>query len=56
VVLDRGSVVEVGHHNELMARAGHYYGLYQAQVRKVDVAPDDLSGTDSDGFSGEIRE
>jgi ATP-binding cassette subfamily B protein len=25
VVLDRGSVVEVGNHDELMAREGHYY-------------------------------
>ncbi|MBI4742887.1 MAG: ABC transporter ATP-binding protein [Betaproteobacteria bacterium] len=36
VVLDRGSVVEVGNHDELMAREGHYYRLYQAQARNVD--------------------
>ncbi|WP_211364131.1 ABC transporter ATP-binding protein [Propionivibrio limicola] len=36
VVLDRGSVVEVGSHDELMAREGHYYELYQAQARNVD--------------------
>jgi ATP-binding cassette, subfamily B, bacterial len=36
VVLDRGSVVEVGNHEELMAREGHYYRLYQAQARNVD--------------------
>jgi ATP-binding cassette subfamily B protein len=44
VVLDRGSVVEVGSHDELMAREGHYYRLYQAQARNVDTegrtAPD----------------
>jgi len=36
VVLDRGSVVEIGNHDELMAREGHYYRLYQAQARNVD--------------------
>jgi ATP-binding cassette subfamily B protein len=36
VVLDRGSVVEVGSHDELMASEGHYYRLYQAQARNVD--------------------
>ncbi len=37
VVLDRGSVVEVGTHDHLMAQEGHYYRLYQAQARNVDV-------------------
>ena len=32
-VLDRGQIVEVGQHEDLMARQGHYYGLYQAQQR-----------------------
>ena len=36
VVLDRGSVVEIGNHEALMAREGHYYRLYQAQARNVD--------------------
>ncbi|SBT07205.1 ABC transporter related [Candidatus Accumulibacter aalborgensis] len=36
VVLDRGTIVEVGSHDELMAREGHYYRLYQAQARNVD--------------------
>ena len=36
VVLDRGSVVEVGNHEQLMEREGHYYTLYQAQARNVD--------------------
>ncbi|MCE5181172.1 MAG: ABC transporter ATP-binding protein/permease [Betaproteobacteria bacterium] len=36
VVLDRGQVVEVGSHGELMAREGAYYRLYQAQARNVD--------------------
>ena len=36
VVLDRGTIGEVGSHDELMAREGHYYRLYQAQARNVD--------------------
>lgn len=46
VVLDRGSVVEVGNHDELMAREGHYYRLYQAQARNVDTE-DELRRMDS---------
>ncbi|HVL75628.1 MAG TPA: ABC transporter ATP-binding protein [Noviherbaspirillum sp.] len=33
VVLDRGQVIEQGAHDELMAREGAYYRLYQAQAR-----------------------
>ncbi|HEX8874398.1 MAG TPA: ABC transporter ATP-binding protein [Nitrosospira sp.] len=40
VVLDRGSMVEIGSHDELMAREGHYYRLYQAQARNVDTEDD----------------
>ncbi len=36
VVMDRGQVVEVGPHDELMARQGAYWRLYQAQARQVD--------------------
>ncbi|WP_295852815.1 ABC transporter ATP-binding protein [uncultured Xylophilus sp.] len=36
VVMDRGAVVEVGPHDELMEREGAYFRLYQAQVRRVD--------------------
>lgn len=45
VVLDRGEVVEVGKHEELMARAGAYFQLYQAQARNVDTDLDDLAWT-----------
>ena len=36
VVLDRGQVVEEGPHEELMAREGAYYRLYQAQARQAE--------------------
>ncbi|MBL0917517.1 MAG: ABC transporter ATP-binding protein [Hydrogenophaga sp.] len=36
VVMDRGEVVEVGPHDELMAREGAYWRLYTAQLRNVD--------------------
>ncbi|MDR0577438.1 MAG: ATP-binding cassette domain-containing protein [Candidatus Accumulibacter sp.] len=44
VVLDRGGVVEIGGHDELMAREGHYYRLYQAQARDAE----EKSGSDLD--------
>lgn len=36
VVMDRGEVVEVGPHDELMERRGAYWRLYEAQARQVD--------------------
>ncbi len=36
VVMDRGRVVEVGSHDDLMAQQGAYWRLYQAQARQVD--------------------
>ena len=36
VVMDRGQVVEVGSHDALMARQGHYWRLHEAQARQVD--------------------
>ncbi|MBC7490526.1 MAG: ABC transporter ATP-binding protein [Glaciimonas sp.] len=36
VVIDRGEIVEVGNHDELMASEGAYYRLYQAQLRNVN--------------------
>ncbi len=41
VVMDRGQIVEVGNHDELMAKEGAYYQLYQAQARNVDTDMDD---------------
>jgi ATP-binding cassette subfamily B protein len=43
VVLDRGEIVEVGSHEELMAREGAYFRLYQAQARNIDTDLDDES-------------
>ncbi|MGZ3157894.1 MAG: ABC transporter ATP-binding protein, partial [Burkholderiaceae bacterium] len=37
VVLDRGQVVEEGSHDDLMAREGAYFRLYQAQARNADI-------------------
>ena len=39
--MDRGQVVEVGPHDELMARQGAYWRLYQAQVRRADGADEE---------------
>jgi ATP-binding cassette subfamily B protein len=36
VVMDRGQVVEVGSHDELMAQGGAYWRLYDAQARKAE--------------------
>ncbi|HEU0188136.1 MAG TPA: ABC transporter ATP-binding protein [Gallionellaceae bacterium] len=43
VVLDRGEIIEVGSHDELMAKEAAYYRLYQAQARNVDA---DLENTE----------
>ncbi|MFZ9255797.1 MAG: ABC transporter ATP-binding protein [Burkholderiaceae bacterium] len=45
VVLERGEVVEIGSHDELIAQQGAYWRLYEAQARNVDTedeAPDPL--------------
>jgi ATP-binding cassette subfamily B protein len=36
VVLDRGQVVEVGRHEELLGRQGAYHRLYEAQTKQLD--------------------
>ncbi|MFA7664514.1 MAG: ABC transporter ATP-binding protein [Burkholderiaceae bacterium] len=35
VVLDRGQIVEIGTHDDLLARRGAYWALYQAQARQA---------------------
>jgi ATP-binding cassette, subfamily B, bacterial len=44
VVMDRGRIVEVGNHDELMATEGHYFKLYTAQLRNVDTEPPEPAG------------
>src|SRR6185295_17213139 len=46
VVMDRGEVVEVGPHDELMARHGAYWRLYEAQARKAEA--ERVDGDDHD--------
>jgi ATP-binding cassette subfamily B protein len=36
VVLDHGEIVEVGKHDDLMARQGYYFRLHQAQAAQAD--------------------
>lgn len=48
VVMDRGKVVEEGPHDELMAREGAYFRLYQAQARNVDTDLDDKAKSRED--------
>ena len=47
VVMDRGQVVEVGPHDELMAKQGAYWRLYEAQARQVDAEEGDTAAEDS---------
>ncbi|MFM6986579.1 MAG: ABC transporter ATP-binding protein [Hydrogenophaga sp.] len=48
VVMDRGEIVEVGPHEVLMARRGHYWRLYEAQARKAEAEEDgDISEHDA---------
>jgi len=47
VVLEQGQIVEIGNHDELMAREGAYYRLYQAQARNVDTDLDDMISDDN---------
>jgi len=48
VVLDRGQIVEVGNHEQLMAQEGAYYRLYQAQARNVDTDLDEIKPAESE--------
>ena len=48
VVLDRGQVIEVGSHDELMLKEGAYFRLYQAQVRNADTDMNDVNEENKD--------
>jgi len=36
VVMDRGEIVELGPHDELIEKQGHYWRLWEAQVRRTE--------------------
>jgi ATP-binding cassette subfamily B protein len=36
VVLDKGMVIEMGNHNELISKKGKYYNLYQTQFKGIE--------------------
>jgi ATP-binding cassette subfamily B protein len=44
VVMDRGEIVELGPHDELIALQGHYWRLWEAQARRVDAEGDEDGG------------
>ncbi|HEY0955466.1 MAG TPA: ABC transporter ATP-binding protein [Roseateles sp.] len=44
VVMDRGEIVELGPHDELIAQHGHYWRLWEAQARRVDGEAGDDGG------------
>ena len=44
VVMDRGEIVELGPHDELIAKQGHYWRLWEAQARRVDAEEADDAG------------
>ncbi|MDK9724530.1 MAG: ABC transporter ATP-binding protein/permease [Sterolibacteriaceae bacterium MAG5] len=43
VVMDRGQIVEIGSHEQLMAREGAYHRLYQAQARQAEVLEEEAA-------------
>ena len=44
MVLERGEVVELGSHEELMAERGAYWRLYEAQARNADTEDQEAPG------------
>ncbi|WP_297755831.1 ABC transporter transmembrane domain-containing protein [Hydrogenophaga sp.] len=49
VVMDRGRIVEIGSHDDLIARRGAYWRLYEAQARKEQEAAALLDEGRTDG-------
>ncbi len=45
LMLDKGKIVEMGNHNELMAKEGLYYHTYQSQLMTDDHSGDDAEIT-----------
>ena len=50
VVLDRGQIVEVGKHEELLGRQGAYHRLYDAQTKQLDALEGRGDQDDDDGM------
>ncbi len=50
VVMERGRIVEIGPHDELMARHGAYRRLYEAQLRRADTG---RAAADEGGLASE---
>lgn len=55
IVLDRGKIVEIGNHAELMAREGFYHRLYLAQARNVDEEERALISAAEHSIAGEHK-
>lgn len=55
IVLDRGKIVEIGNHDDLMAREGFYYRLYQAQARNVDTEDKSPAAAEFNAISSEEK-
>ena len=52
LVMEHGSIVEQGNHDELLAAQGHYYDLYQSQFKaaqKVEGEDDAEGGPEAGG-------
>ena len=54
VVMDRGQVVEVGPHDELIAKRGAYWRLYEAQARQVQLEDGGAEVAATDALQGQI--
>ena len=54
VVMDRGQVVEVGPHDELIAKRGAYWRLYEAQARQVQLEDGHAEVASSNVLQGQI--
>ena len=55
IVLDRGKIVEIGNHAELMACEGYYHRLYLAQARNVDTEDRVAALSTEHSIAGEVK-
>jgi ATP-binding cassette subfamily B protein len=54
IVLDRGMIVEIGNHTELMTQQGYYYRLWLAQARNVDTEDKTLAPIEAHSSRGSV--